>query len=37
MMEEKRSLKRMVVLTVMVYLLLPLISEKDKLHSSHLE
>lgn len=36
-MEEKRSLKRMVVPTVRVYLLLLLISEQEKLHSSPFE
>lgn len=37
MVEEKSSLKRTVLLTVTVYLLISLISEKDKLHFSHLE
>lgn len=37
MVEEKSNLKRTFLLTVTVYLLIALISEKDKLHSSHLE
>lgn len=35
MIEEKWSLRRTGFLTVLVYLLLHLISEKDKLLSSH--